>query len=121
MRKLKLAEPIINLAHKYAEGSDSPAWRKKQINNKTLKLTIQQMDKPDDLLSLSAETSNSEDLPGGNDSESDNNDAASKDPLPKQQVTSDLKIKPEKNIKIQEKLSRVAEKIKIQTSNTIKL
>jgi hypothetical protein len=29
LKKLHQAEPIFELAHKYAEGSDSPAWRKK--------------------------------------------------------------------------------------------
>jgi hypothetical protein len=29
LMKLHQAEPIFALAHKYAEGSDSPAWRKK--------------------------------------------------------------------------------------------
>jgi len=34
------AEAIIPLAHKYAEGSDSPAWRKKFINKKAYSRNI---------------------------------------------------------------------------------
>lgn len=76
------------------------------------------MDKDENAESLSDEMSNSEGLPGGDDSESDNESSKKKQSrkaaaLPEQ--------KTEKNKNIQEKLSRVAEKIKIQTEKTIKL
>ena len=29
-------EPLYELSHKYAEGSDSPMWKRKQIRNRTI-------------------------------------------------------------------------------------
>lgn len=32
----KIKEPIFALKHKYADGSDSPAWKKKLVGGKVL-------------------------------------------------------------------------------------
>ena len=48
------------------------------MNNKTLKLVVQSLDESEGAASLSDEMSNSEDLPGGHDSESDNESSRKK-------------------------------------------
>ena len=76
------------------------------------------MDESEEAESSSDEMSNSEELPGGDDSESDN-ESSRKKPSRKAAALADQKT--EKNKNIQEKLSKVAEKITIQTEKTIKL
>ena len=39
MKKLQ-PEPILELKHKYQQGTDSPAWRKKQVGHRHLGLQI---------------------------------------------------------------------------------
>lgn len=45
---LQDAQPIFQLSHKYAEGSDSPTWRKKCIKNRTLKLVVSSTEDQDE-------------------------------------------------------------------------
>jgi hypothetical protein len=36
LRSVGGPEPLYELTHKYAEGSDSPMWKKKQMRNRTV-------------------------------------------------------------------------------------
>ena len=114
------AEPIVDLRHQYAEGTHSPAWRRRRINNKTLKKRkkarkANRVD-TDGSLTLSDESQSEDDLPGesvegGGDSPLKNRNLAAEE-APETQ---------HKNNDIQDKLTRVAEKIPIQTQRSIQL
>lgn len=108
LKKIQLqcgeAEPIYELKHKYAEGSDSPAWQKRAFNNQTLKKPSKTGEKIEEAGEKSEGSSSSEDgsqsevMPGDNASEDSDSKVAEMGEdgaAPKPKV---------KNNKIQEKL-----------------
>ena len=103
MNQIGEAEPIFELSHKYAEGTDSPAWKKKQIRHHTLmKLNDIQENNSEDSMSLS-DDGESDDLPGMIKDFDDKSTGG--DP-------SMLKKKVQKSKGVQDKLKEKGEKIK---------
>ena len=114
------AEPIRQLAHKYAEGSDSPAWKKRAFNHQTLEKRskdeeeIEEADEKSEGGSSSEDDSHSEVMPGDNVSEDSDSKAAS---------TRDGHVAPAPKVmnnKIQEKLEKVGSNIPMTTHRAIK-
>ena len=109
-------EPLYELSHKYAEGSDSPMWKKKQMRNRTvIKEDVEKFEEvSEDSVSLSDGEEGS-DLPGDQGSEkSQTNYRGEFDDGKKKKKT-------KKNKAIQEKLERHGEKILIQTEKAINI
>ncbi len=106
MNQIGEAEPIFELPHKYAEGTDSPAWKRKQIRHQTLmKLQNIQENNSEDSVSLSDE--DDEALPGQG--------------APKPAEKSGKSPKKKAITSIQDKLKEKGEKIKFQTEKVIKV